>query len=68
MMMQSAQGPPKINLAPPLSAYKDLTDTKFSTKGVLIQIGAADRTPRETLEERLEKTPSNAHCFAQGSS
>jgi hypothetical protein len=24
--------------------------------------------PRETLEERLEKMPSNAHCSAQGSS
>ena len=37
------------------------------TKGKLIQIGAADRTPRETLKERLDKTPSNARCFAQGS-
>ena len=38
------------------------------TKGITIQIGAVDRTPRETLEERLEKTPSNARCFAQDSS
>jgi hypothetical protein len=38
------------------------------TKGKKLKIGAADRTPRETLEERLEKTPSNARCFAQGTS
>ena len=38
------------------------------TKGNELKIGNADRTPRETLEERLEKTPSNARCFAQGSS
>jgi hypothetical protein len=31
-------------------------------------IGTADRTPRETLKERLAKTPSCARCFAQGSS
>ena len=36
------------------------------TRGVLVKIDPADRTPRETLEERLEKTPSNARCFAQG--
>jgi hypothetical protein len=29
-------------------------------KGDQIKIGPADRTPRETLEERLEETPSNA--------
>jgi hypothetical protein len=34
----------------------------------LKKIGTADRTPRETLEKRLDKTPSNARCFAQGSS
>ena len=39
-----------------------------STKGNEFQIGAADRFSRETLEKRLEKTPSNARCFAQGSS
>ena len=44
-----------------------LTDV-LRTKGKKLQIGAADRTPRETLEERLEETPSNARCFAQGSS
>ena len=38
------------------------------TKGDPMKIGTADRTPRETLEKWLEKTPSNAHCFAQGSS
>ena len=38
------------------------------TKGDPIKIGATDRTSRETLEERLDKTPSNALCFAQGSS
>jgi hypothetical protein len=38
------------------------------TKGEELKIGAADRTPRETLEKRLEETPSNARCFAQGSS
>jgi hypothetical protein len=37
-------------------------------KGPKLKIGTADRTPRETLEERLEKTLSNARCFAQGSS
>jgi hypothetical protein len=30
--------------------------------------GYVDRFSRETLEERLEETPSNARCFAQGSS
>jgi hypothetical protein len=39
---------------------------KYDTKGETIKIGTADRTPRERLEERLEKTPSNARCFAQG--
>ena len=38
------------------------------TKGKQIQIGYVDRISRETLEKRLEKTPSNARCFAQGSS
>jgi hypothetical protein len=33
-----------------------------------LKIGTVDQTPRETLEERLEGTPSNARCFAQGSS
>jgi hypothetical protein len=41
---------------------------KKGTKGEKKQIGATDRTPRETLEGRLDKTPSNARCFAQGSS
>ena len=36
-------------------------------KGVLLKIGTADRTPREMLEKRLKKTPSDARCFAQGS-
>ena len=36
------------------------------TKGDPIKIGNVDRTPRETLEERLEETPNNARCFAQG--
>jgi hypothetical protein len=40
----------------------------YSTKGILFQIGPADRFSRETLEKRLEETPSNARCFAQGSS
>ena len=38
------------------------------TKGDPIKSGTTDRTPRETLEERLEETPSDARCFAQGSS
>ena len=38
------------------------------TKGGKVKIEHADQTPRETLEERLDKTPSNARCFAQGSS
>jgi hypothetical protein len=38
------------------------------TKGKKKKIGTADRTPRETLEKRLEKTPSNARCFAHSSS
>jgi hypothetical protein len=37
-----------------------------STEGDKVKIETADRTPRETLEERLEKTPSNARFFAQG--
>jgi hypothetical protein len=37
-------------------------------KGLLLKIEHANRTPRETLEKRLEETPSNARCFAQGSS
>jgi hypothetical protein len=40
----------------------------LSTKGDQLKIGAADRTLRETLEKRLEETPSNARCFGQGSS
>jgi hypothetical protein len=36
------------------------------TKGIKKKIDPADRTPRETLEKRLEETPSNARCFAQG--
>jgi hypothetical protein len=40
----------------------------LGTKGETVKVGTTDRTPRETLEERLEKTPSNARCFAQGSS
>ena len=39
-----------------------------TTKGVLIQIGYVDRISRETLQKRLEETPSNARYFAQGSS
>ena len=39
-----------------------------ATKGVLVKNEVADRTPRETLEEHLEKTPSDARCSAQGSS
>ena len=38
------------------------------TKGPQLKIGTADQAPRKTLEERLEETPSNARCFAQGSS
>jgi hypothetical protein len=38
------------------------------TKGKQIQIDTADRFSRETLEKRPEETPSNARCFAQGSS
>ena len=46
-----------------------LVDTcLMCTKGGRLKIGLADRTPRETLEERLEKTLSSARCFAQGSS
>jgi hypothetical protein len=37
----------------------------YSTKGKQIQIDTADRFSRETLEKRLEQTPSNARCFAQ---
>jgi hypothetical protein len=40
---------------------------KSGSKGDGVKIDRADRTPRETLEERLEETPSNARCFAQGS-
>jgi hypothetical protein len=42
--------------------------TDYSTKGEPVKIDTADRTPRETVEERLEKTPSHARCFAHGSS
>ena len=38
----------------------------YGAKDVLLKIAYADRTPRETLEKRLERTPSNARCFAQG--
>jgi hypothetical protein len=38
------------------------------TKGETIKNGDADRTPPETLEERLENTPSYARCFAHCSS
>jgi hypothetical protein len=41
---------------------------RHTTKGKQLKICTADQTPRETLEKRLEKTPSNARCFAQGSS
>ena len=50
------------------SSLRDLHDDPNGTKGEKVKIGPADRTPRETLEQRLEKTPSNARCFAQGSS
>jgi hypothetical protein len=41
----------------------------INTKGPQLKFGTADRIPRETLEARMEKTPSNAPCFAhQGSS
>jgi hypothetical protein len=33
-----------------------------------VKVDHADRTPRETLEKRLEEMPSNARCFAKGSS
>jgi hypothetical protein len=46
----------------------DFLEDYYRTKGDPIKIGPADRTPRETLEKRLEKTPSNARCFAHGSS
>ena len=36
------------------------------TKGIKEKIDPTDRTPRETLEKRLEETSSNARCFAQG--
>jgi hypothetical protein len=42
--------------------------TRVGTKGEPIQIWYVDWISRETLEKRLEKTPSNARCFAQGSS
>jgi hypothetical protein len=48
-----------------------LCTCEFSTKGdqlKVIKIDTADRTPRVTLEKRLDKTPINARCFAQGSS
>jgi hypothetical protein len=38
----------------------------LNSKGNELKIDIANRTSRETLEERLEKTPSNAPCFAQG--
>jgi hypothetical protein len=37
-------------------------------KGEKKEIYIVDRISRETLEERLEEMPSNARCFAQGSS
>jgi hypothetical protein len=37
-------------------------------KGAEVNFCTADRTPREMLDKRLEKTPSNARCFAKGSS
>ena len=42
--------------------------TKFSIKGNQLKLDLTDWTPRETLEERLEKTSSDTRCFAQGSS
>ena len=48
--------------------HRECSRRTYLTKGEKVKIGTADRTPRETLEERLEKTPSNARCFAQGSS
>jgi hypothetical protein len=47
-------------------ALKPHPDTYSCTKGKKTIFCTTDRTPRETLEERLEKTPSNARCFAQG--
>jgi hypothetical protein len=40
----------------------------MGTEGLQLKIDHTDRTPREMLLERLEETPSNARCFAQGSS
>jgi hypothetical protein len=37
-----------------------------STKGDPIKIGYRIWYPRETLEKRLDKTPSNARRFEQG--
>jgi hypothetical protein len=48
--------------------YGSHTTAKERTEGDELKICTANRTPRETLEERLDKTPSNASCFAQGSS
>jgi hypothetical protein len=45
--------------------------SKFSTKqtkGVILKIDYRIWCAREMLQKRLNKTPSNARCFAQGSS
>jgi hypothetical protein len=47
----------------PLLKYKIHKYLKMKRK-----IEHADRTSRETLEEQLKKTPSNARRFVQGSS
>jgi hypothetical protein len=65
----SVHGPCSFGIRPrPLRQNPSPRVNLGYTKGVLFQIDTADRFSRETLEKRLEKTPSNARCFAQGSS
>ena len=53
----------------PLLKYDDdRIPVILSTKGKPEKNDHADRTPRETLEKRLEETPSNARCLAHSSS
>jgi hypothetical protein len=44
-----------------------LLNLVLKVKRYKFQIDATTWCPRETLKKRLEKTPSNARCFAQGS-
>jgi hypothetical protein len=61
-----------LNLVAVVALYRRYsylgTSSYGRTKGIQFQNGYVDRFSRETLEKRLDKTPSNARCFAQGSS